>query len=492
GAAHGHLHLVDQTGTAFPVPAEGDEAARLGFSPEDVATVPWAWVGLFPAGPELTVTAAAQATGQWAPAPAPQPGEPQQGLQGLPGEEAAADGQVTGGARGSADATAEQCDSAVRRLVPDPPQALERLGAARAWELATGAGVVVAVVDSGVEARNEHLADALVPGLDLVEVEGHPDGWRDPAGHGTAVAGQIASRHVEGSGLVGLAPDAVVMPVRVYLSSDPRAVEQGLGPHTATIAQGIRAAADRGAQVINVSLSSTTDDPELRRAVRHATDRGSLVVASAGNRRTTDVTTDSPRYPAAYPEVVAVSAVDRDDRVTSDSIHGPHVDVAAPGTDVLTAFHAAGNCVLAGGEASTSFATAYVSAAAALLAERFPHESPAQWAHRLTATAARAQPDARDDLAGWGVIRPYAALAFVDDGTAPGPQSPVHVAPAVTWHGPQGVDLTVREDATARVRATTVWWVLAGAGAVTGAVLVGTLRARGLRLRARTRAAGGH
>ncbi|WP_250448139.1 S8 family serine peptidase, partial [Actinotalea sp. C106] len=317
-------------------------------------------------------------------------------------------------------AVAADCDPEVTRLVAEPPVALERLGATESWQLATGQGVLVAVVDSGVDARNEHLTEAVVDGVDLVGTEGDPRGWRDPAGHGTAVAGQIGARAVEGSGLVGLAPDVRILPVRVYLSTEDQAAEAGDGVRTDRIAEGIRAAANAGAQIINVSLSSPTDDPALRAAVELATRRGALVVASAGNRLTAEDTSDSPRYPAAYPEVLSVTAVDAADEPTTDAIHGPHVDIAAPGTDVLTTFHAAGDCILAGGEASTSFATAYVSAAAALLAERYPDELPEQWSHRLMATAARGAVDQRDDQSGWGVVRPYAALTLLDDGTAPG------------------------------------------------------------------------
>ena len=153
--------------------------------------------------------------------------------------------------------------------------------------------------------------------------------------------------------------------------------------------------------------------------MRDATDRGALVVASAGNRRTAEDPADGPRYPAAYPEVVAVAATDADDRVTDDSVHGAHVDLAAPGRDVLTAWGAWGDCYLSQDGESTSYATAYVSAAAALVAQRFPDDGPAGWKQRLEATAARERRDARDDVTGWGVVQPVEALtAVLDDGIA--------------------------------------------------------------------------
>jgi subtilisin family serine protease len=180
-----------------------------------------------------------------------------------------------------------------------------------------------------------------------------------------------------------------------------------------------------------------------------------------------------------------VAAVDVDDQPTQDSIHGAHVDVVAPGTNILTAFHAAGDCMLSGEEASTSFATAYVSAAAALLAERYPQESPAQWAYRLEVTAARAQPAERDDLVGWGIVRPDQALSFVDDGTAAGPPSPVHGRTAAVVAEPRVVDLTTGEDPLAEARARVVWPAI---GATT-VVLLSVLASRAVPRRRRARAA---
>lgn len=380
-----------------------------------------------------------------------------------------------------------QCTPEKVQYVAQEPAALARLGARDAWRTATGAGVVVAVVDSGVDPANTHLTPAVLPGVDVVGIEGDPRGWTDTAGHGTAVAGIIAARPWEGSGLVGLAPDATILPVRVYYADDDQAAEAGVQPQTGRIAQGILWAVDNGARVINVSISSTVDDPALRDAVRVATERGALVVASAGNRTTAEDTTDSPRYPAAYDEVLAVTAVDAGDSATEDSIHGPHVEIAAPGTDVLTAFHAAGDCVL-GGAASSSYATAYVSAAAALVAQAYPGERPAQWAHRLTVTAARFVADARDDWVGWGVVRPSSALAFVDDGSAPGPPSPAYEAPVVTPPRPADLELGAPEDVLAPAQAVSTWWLLGGVGACLAALVVSRLTGRRRRERGAARA----
>ncbi|MEP7763650.1 S8 family serine peptidase [Sanguibacter sp. 25GB23B1] len=362
---------------------------------------------------------------------------------------------------------------------PDVPAALEQLNSELAWQVATGRGVTVAVVDSGVAAGNAHLGTAVLPGVSLVSVpEADSSPTADVMAHGTAVAGQIAARPVTGSGVVGLARDATILPVRVYFSTDEQIVDAGNGPRDDRMAAGIRAAADAGAQIINVSMSSTVDSPELRSAVEHATSLGSLVVASAGNRNTTEDKEDSPRYPAAYPEVLSVTSVDSAGLATADAIHGPHIDVAAPGTDVLTTYLAAGDCLMGDGVPSTSYATAYVSAAAALIAEAHPQESPAQWAHRLEVTASRSTLDVRDYYTGWGVIRPTEALTFVDDGTARGPESPVFPRQDQPTPPPQSLDLDQTVDPILRTQGVAVWWALGGVGAVLATVLLGRLVGR--------------
>jgi membrane-anchored mycosin MYCP len=324
-----------------------------------------------------------------------------------------------GTASAAAPLAAQACEQGRTRYVKDTPAALVRLGARTAWRVATGKGVVVAVVDTGVADANAHFPDGvLLAGRSFAGGSARTD----PRAHGTAMAGIIAARPLgDRSGVEGLAPQARILPVKVV--PDEQTTAEG-DVAIGALADGIRYAARSGADVVNVSLSTTTDDPRLRAAVRDATRQGALVVASAGNRRTAQDRADGPRYPAAYPEVVAVAATDADDRVTDDSVHGAHVDLAAPGRDVLTAWGAWGDCYLSQDGESTSYATAYVSAAAALVAQRFPHDGPAGWRQRLEATAARDRRDARDDVTGWGVVQPVEALtAVLDEGIA-GPVPP--------------------------------------------------------------------
>ncbi|MCE1178901.1 MAG: S8 family serine peptidase [Micrococcales bacterium] len=384
---------------------------------------------------------------------------------------------------------AQECKAGKVRYDPATPPALVRLGAERAWTMATGAGVTVAVVDSGVNGRNGHFSSdpasptggRLLDGTSLVP--GTKWATEDLAGHGTAAAGIIAAGTREDSGVVGLARDATILPVRVYADESDQAIKAGMGPNAARLAQGIRYAASHGARIINVSMSTTQDLPELRSAVQAATASGSLVVASAGNlEKRGDDDPVAALYPGAYPEVLTVAAAGPDDAVTDATFQGPHVDVSAPGSEVLTTFMDAGDCVLATGAPSTSWATAYASAAAALVAQRFPSEKPAEWKHRLEATASRPQRDRRDDATGWGLIQPTEALTLVDDGSLAGPAAPGRTKQPAEPAPAQQIDLRAVPDPERTAVTASLWWALAGTTAVLALTLLALL---GRELRAR-------
>lgn len=322
-------------------------------------------------------------------------------------------------------ATAGQaCTPGTVVFSPEAPVALAELGAEDANRLATGKGIVVAIVDSGIDASNPHLAGVVIGGVDLVGDGERADGMSDTTGHGTAIAGQIAAQPVPGSGVVGLAPDARLLSVRAFRSTQQQDVDKGYGPTSQRLADGIHWAADNGADIINVSMSQDTDSAELRAAVEHAAAVGALVVASGGNRASDADAADAARYPAAYEQALGVSAADSSGRATESSIHGPQVDVTAPGGNVLTAAAGGGDCIFAGDAPASSYATGYASAAAALVAEAHPEDPPAGWAYRLTATALRADADNRDDVNGWGFIQPFAAIELLPDETTRGPVSP--------------------------------------------------------------------
>lgn len=324
----------------------------------------------------------------------------------------------------------QQCKPGERVLVSGQSYLVERLGLEDAWTLSRGQGVTVAVVDSGVEAGNVHLAGALVPGVSTFG-DGSAAADDDLFGHGTAVAGLIAARPAEGSGVVGIAPEAMIMPVRAFESApeDGQSSRDLVGPSAASVASGIRWAADHGAQIINVSLSDDQSVDLYADAVGYAHARGSLVIASAGNRNTANADSPDPAhfYPGEIDGALAVSAVLQDGTWNADSSYaGEHVDIAAPGQSMPSAYISGGDCVFNGDSASSSYATAVVSGAAALVAARYPEETPDEWAFRLTQSAMRVSPAERSDTIGWGEVRPAEALALVDDGSLPGPQSPAY------------------------------------------------------------------
>jgi membrane-anchored mycosin MYCP len=337
-------------------------------------------------------------------------------------------------------AASDECTAATR--IDQPVPALSELQSEAAWAITRGAGVTVAVVDSGV-AANPHLTGAVVGGVNLVPDGTDPQGRTDTFGHGTAIAGQIAARTIEDSGVEGLAPEATILPVRVFAGTSDQQIEAGFGPNIARMAEGIRYAADQGAQVINVSMSTVGADGGLASAVAYATARGSLVIGSAGNRDASlavekggdEAVPDGPRYPAGFPEAVGVGATDAAGVVTDASVHGPHVALAAPGQLIPTTSAAGGDCVYAPENPATSYAAGYVSAAAALVVAAYPDEGPAQWRYRLEASAVRPDPDERSDEAGWGVVQPYDAIMLVPGTGIRGPVSPfapeVEVAPPV-------------------------------------------------------------
>lgn len=302
------------------------------------------------------------------------------------------------------------CEIGKTNYVTQTPWTESALGMAAVRSIADGEGVIVAVVDSGVDVNNPHLAgDAVLPGVNLVD-DGAPDGRTDNYGHGTIVAGIIAARQIEGSSLVGIAPAATILPVRVYDSIDNSSTHSAGGPTAETLAEGIRYAADNGARIINISQSTVTPSGTLQAAVQYAQSKGALIVSSAGNRSTSSSTQDGLRYPAAWPGVLGVAAADTSFHASSDSIAGEQVDILAPGMSVLSTIPKGVDCVFSADSASSSYATAYASGVAALVAQTHPDEDASRWLYRIEVSGNRPDPDRRDDERGWGRIDPYGAV----------------------------------------------------------------------------------
>lgn len=200
---------------------------------------------------------------------------------------------------------------------------LDQIGMPRAWKLADGGGVIVAVLDTGVGYENHGRFRALpdlagiefVAPYDFVDNDRHAD---DDHGHGSHVTGTIAQATHNGVGVAGIARNVRIMPLKVLSGSGSGSI--------GGIADAIRYAADNGAKVINMSLGGPLPSRALRKAVQYAHDKGVVVVCAAGNDGKGKV-----GYPAAYPGAIAVSATQFDESVTFYSNHGKDIDVAAPG-----------------------------------------------------------------------------------------------------------------------------------------------------------------
>lgn len=348
------------------------------------------------------------------------------------------------------------------------PWPLQRVLLDELWQDTKGEGVRVAVVDTGVDDTHPQLAQAVDASAGADTIDGG-DGTRDEAGHGTEVAGIIAARPDAGTGFVGLAPAATVIPIR---QNDAR--DSGTN---ATMAAAIRHAVARGAQVINISQETAgplTEASVLGRAVAEAVARDIVVVASAGNSGT-----DGRRgrtYPAAFDGVLAVAASDRNNERAPFSRAGTFVDVAAPGVDIVSTVPGHGQCT----DSGTSFAAPYVSGVAALMRAKYPHWTAAQIAARIEQTAERSV-NGRDDFVGWGVVDPVRALSGDDvpqDAPHPGP-SPAR-APA-----PDPAPLSMTETPQRRDKRHATG-AMALAALLTGAVAGVAAVARDLRRRRTT------
>lgn len=287
---------------------------------------------------------------------------------------------------------------------PSVPWAQRQLAPERVWPLTTGAGVTVAVVDTGVDASVPQLRGGTVlRGIDTTKPGGGPADT-DCYGHGTFVAGIIAAAPMSGTGYAGVAPGVQILPIRCANTDDPKK-DGALTPEG--MAAGIRAAVDGGARVINVSASTAEQNQQLADAVGYAASHDVVLVASAANSAETG---DPVTYPAAYPSVIAVGAVDEAGQHAEFSQTGPFVSLVAPGVNVLG--------LGPGGPGhwqgqGTSYAAPIVAGAAALVRAYRPTLSAAQVKHRLLTTATHPAAQLPDPALGWGTVDLLAAVTAV-------------------------------------------------------------------------------
>ncbi|WP_327639658.1 type VII secretion-associated serine protease mycosin [Kribbella sp. NBC_00482] len=285
------------------------------------------------------------------------------------------------------------------------PWAQQLLMPQRAWPFSTGSGVTVAVIDSGVDADHPqlHRPGKVLPGRDFY-LKGTLPGNYDCISHGTGVAGIIAADGRPGVGFAGIAPGARILPVRISeRETDTTGNTEEINPNI--LAKGIKYAVDARARVINLSLAGFRDERPVRQAIAYAVAHDVVVVAAVGNGQGSD-SGKLPSYPASYPGVIGVGAIDNAGaRVTASQV-GPYVDLVAPGGSVLAPTRVAGHAY----DDGTSFAAPFVAGTAALVRSAWPKLTAAQVAQRLLATADPARGGTGSQEYGAGIVDPYRAV----------------------------------------------------------------------------------
>jgi thermitase len=298
-------------------------------------------------------------------------------------------------------------------VTPDDPHYPDQWGlpvvnAAAAWNVTTGSSdVTVAVLDTGIDMAHPDLEGRVLDGYNFINGDADAS---DDHGHGTLIAGIVGANSNNGVGVTGLDWEARLLPVKV-LDQD------GNGP-TSAIAQGIMYAADRGANVLNMSFSSPEESHTLAEALGYAYELGATLVASRGN-----TATDDPRYPASYENVIAVGSISSATDLSFFSSYGEDVSVVAPGQGIYTTSLGGGYLRPAG----TSMSAAFVSGLAAMLAGLDPSLSPAEIQDIMQRTAVDLGEPGHDAYFGHGRIDAAAALASL---SAPEPCPTPEPAPA--------------------------------------------------------------
>jgi subtilisin family serine protease len=301
----------------------------------------------------------------------------------------------------------------------DPAQyAVSKLKLPQAHMLAHGMNVTIAVIDSGIDASHPELANTIADTFDAL---GSKEGAHV---HGTGIAGAIAAH----GRLMGSAPEARIIAIRAF-GSTPGGAESS----SYLIIKSLNYAVLHGAQIINMSFAGPKD-MLIERGIAATAARDVLLVAAAGNAGPKS----PPLFPAANPNVIAVSGTDAQDRLFTASNRGVHIALAAPGTDIFLPAPDQKYQMTSG----TSFSAAYVSGIAALLLERNPTLKPSEVRAILTSTARDLGAPGKDELFGYGEADAFAATTAAT-GTPPVPMAN---APRKPEAAPDGNDVSVSRE----------------------------------------------
>ena len=265
---------------------------------------------------------------------------------------------------------------------------LNKLGLPSAWDTTQGAGVTIAVLDTGIDATHPDLAARMVPGWNFYD---NNSDTRDVNGHGTAVAGAATATLNNGVGVAGTAGQALLMPVRI-------ADANGYA-YWSTVAQGLTWASDQGARVANISYGGVSTSSAVQAAAQYMRSRGGLVVVAAGNNGI-----DEGVAPTST--MIVVSATDANDVKTSWSSYGSFVSIAAPGQDIWTTTRGGGYQAWWG----TSLASPVVAGVVSLMMSARPALGNTQVESLLYASSVDLGTAGRDSYYGWGRVNAAAAV----------------------------------------------------------------------------------
>jgi subtilisin family serine protease len=298
-------------------------------------------------------------------------------------------------------------------LVPNDPYYgsqwhLPKIKAASAWNTTQGAGVTIAILDSGIDSRHPDLAANLVPGYNLVDNNADTS---DVCGHGTAVAGTAAALSNNGAGVAGIAGQSSIMPLRIAFFDS---AQNGCYAYYSTIASGLTYAADHGARVANVSYGGVAGSAAIQNAAQYMKGKGGLVFVSAGNNGIEENI-------APGTAMIAVSATDSNDVITSWSSYGSFVALSAPGAGIWTTSSGAAYQSWNG----TSFSSPLSAGVAALMMAANQTLDAVQIENMLFSTAVDLGASGRDNRYGYGRVDAAAGvLAAASAAGAPDRQAP--------------------------------------------------------------------
>lgn len=295
---------------------------------------------------------------------------------------------------------------------------LTKIGAPTAWDTSQGAGVTIAILDSGVDVNHPDLVARLVPGYNIYSDNSD---LTDVCGHGTAVAGVAAASSNNATGVAGVAGAASLMPIRVAYADSTTG---GCTAYYSTIASGLTYAADHGARVANISYGGVAGSSTIMSAANYMKSKGGLVFVSAGNNNIDEnITSDG--------SMIAVSATDTNDAKASFSSWGSFVTLSAPGVSIVTTDNSGGYSTWQG----TSFSSPLTAGVAALLMSARPDLSGAQVQSLLYSTAVDLGAAGLDPVFGYGRVNAAAAVQAAVRFVAPPDTTPPSAALAAPLAG---------------------------------------------------------